>query len=234
MLTAKQHELLLFIHDRLATTGVSPSFEEMKEALALKSKSGVHRLIGALEERQFLRRLPHRARALEVMRLPGEAVPAPGAAPVPTVASVSDLAAARKARSARLHPQATTPALSIPLVGRIAAGLPIEAIEGHEQLAVPAALLGPGEHYALEVVGDSMIDAGILEGDFALVRKTEEAREGDIVVALIDEQDATLKYFHREGRMIRLDPANPAHQPQRYQPGRVHVQGRLSGLLRRY
>ena len=264
MLTAKQHELLLFIHGRLSETGVSPSFEEMKDALDLKSKSGVHRLIGALEERQFLRRLPHRARALEVMRLPGEVVPvatraaagspaaAPAAAgglaaapaavgdPAAARAAVGDPAAARAARDAHtahaaaLRSPVAAAALSIPLVGRIAAGLPIEAIEGHEQLAVPASLLGPGEHYALEVVGDSMIDAGIFEGDFALIRKTGEAREGDIIVALIDEQDATLKYFHREAGMIRLDPANPAHQPQRYKPGRVHVQGRLAGLLRRY
>ena len=227
MLTSKQHELLLFIHRRLAETGVSPSFEEMKEALDLRSKSGVHRLIGALEERQFLRRLPNRARALEVVRLPGDATPA----------GVTDLAAARserEARRVRVKPEAAAPSLSVPLVGRIAAGLPIEAIEDHAELAVPAALLGPGEHYALEVVGDSMIDAGIFDGDFALIRKTEEAREGDIVVALIDGQDATLKYFHREKGMVRLDPANAAHQPQRYLASRVRVQGRLAGLLRRY
>lgn len=233
MLTAKQHELLLFIHRRLAETGVSPSFEEMKEALDLRSKSGVHRLIGALEERQFLRRLPNRARALEVVRLPGDATPAS----LPATPPVTDLAAARserEAKRAQVQPHNAAPALSVPLVGRIAAGLPIEAIEDHEELAVPAALLGPGEHYALEVVGDSMIDAGIFNGDFALIRKTEEAREGDIVVALIDAQDATLKYFHREKGMIRLDPANPAHQPQRYLPSRVRIQGRLAGLLRRY
>jgi repressor LexA len=229
MLTAKQHELLMFIHRRLAETGVSPSFEEMKDALDLKSKSGVHRLIGALEERQFLRRLPNRARALEVVRLPGEAR---GAA---ASASVTDLAAARARRaplpSAR-GPEA--PATAVPLVGRIAAGLPIEAIEDHEQLAVPAALLGAGEHYALQVVGDSMIEAGIFDGDFALIRATEEAREGDIVVALIDGENATLKYFHREKGMIRLDPANSLHAPQRYLPSRVKIQGRLAGLLRRY
>ena len=244
MLTSKQHELLLFIHERLSQSGVSPSFEEMKDALSLKSKSGVHRLIGALEERQFLRRLPHRARALEVLRLPEDAAPAIAgkafAAVSPPIASpVADLAAARAAReSGSAHRQFRPPSadgtVSLPLLGRIAAGLPIEAIEGHDQLAVPTALLGPGEHYALEVVGDSMIEAGILEGDFALVQKTNDAREGDIVVALIDRQDATLKYFHRESGMIRLDPANPRHQPQRYQPARVEVQGRLSGLLRRY
>ncbi|MFN3370780.1 MAG: transcriptional repressor LexA [Sphingomonadaceae bacterium] len=229
MLTAKQHELLMFIHRRLAETGVSPSFEEMKDALDLKSKSGVHRLIGALEERQFLRRLPNRARALEVVRLPGEA--RGGAAS----ATVTDLAAARARRAplpAARGPEA--PATAVPLVGRIAAGLPIEAIEDHEQLAVPAALLGAGEHYALQVVGDSMIEAGIFDGDFALIRATEEAREGDIVVALIDGENATLKYFHREKGMIRLDPANSLHAPQRYLPSRVKIQGRLAGLLRRY
>lgn len=231
MLTAKQHELLLFIHKRLEETGVSPSFEEMKEALDLKSKSGVHRLIGALEERQFLRRLPNRARALEVMRLPGSAGSA-AAAPAPT-ASVSDLAEAR-ARRAAASPPSDAPAIAVPLVGKIAAGLPIEAIEDHEQLAVPQALLGAGEHYALQVSGDSMIEAGIFDGDFALIRKTEEAREGDIVVALIDNADATLKYFHREKGMIRLDPANSLYEPQRYLPSRVKIQGKLAGLLRRY
>lgn len=221
MLTSKQHQLLLFIHERLAAAGVSPSFEEMKEALDLKSKSGVHRLIGALEERHFLRRLPNRARALEVVRLPDVAVPARGPA-------VADLDSVRRAR------QMAAFARPVPLVGRIAAGLPIEAVEDHEDLAVPATLLGPGEHYALQVVGDSMIDAGIFDGDFALIRKAEEARDGDIVVALIDQSEATLKYFHRENGMIRLDPANNAHQPQRYLPSRVKIQGKLAGLLRRY
>lgn len=221
MLTAKQHALLLFIHDRLAKTGVSPSFEEMKEALDLKSKSGVHRLISALEERHFLRRLPNRARALEVVRLPDESVPA-------RAAVVTDLESVRRAR------QAGTASRPVPLVGRIAAGLPIEAIEDHDDLAVPAALLGPGEHYALQVVGDSMIEAGIFDGDFALIRKAEEARDGDIVVALIDQQDATLKYFHRDRGMVRLDPANALHEPQVYLPSRVKIQGKLAGLLRRY
>jgi repressor LexA len=227
MLTAKQHELLLFIHHRLEESGVSPSFEEMKEALDLKSKSGVHRLIGALEERQFLRRLPNRARALEVVRLPGGGA-ASGAAATP--APVLDLAAARRAREAAFQPASVT----VPLVGRIAAGLPIEAITDHEELAVPQALLGPGEHYALQVSGDSMVEAGIFDGDFALIRACEEAREGDIVVALIDASEATLKYFHREKGMIRLDPANSLYEPQRYLPSRVKIQGKLAGLLRRY
>jgi repressor LexA len=243
MLTAKQHELLLFIHQRLAETGVSPSFEEMKEALDLKSKSGVHRLIGALEERQFLRRLPNRARALEVTRLPGMGQPgvsapaagqaAMGAAGSAGGAMVSDLAAARARKAAAALP-ADAPAIAVPLVGKIAAGLPIEAIEDHEQLAVPQALLGAGEHYALQVSGDSMIEAGIFDGDFALIRRTDEAREGDIVVALIDNADATLKYFHREKGMVRLDPANSLYEPQRYLPSRVKIQGKLAGLLRRY
>ena len=228
MLTAKQHELLLFIHDRLAETGVSPSFEEMKEALDLKSKSGVHRLIGALEERQFLRRLPNRARALEVMRLPG-------ASNTQSPAPVSDIAAARarKAEAAKALPD-EAPAIAVPLVGKIAAGLPIEAIEDHEQLAVPQALLGPGEHYALQVAGDSMIEAGIFDGDFALVKRTETARDGEIVVALVDNEEATLKYLRKEGAMIRLDPANGSYEPQVYEAGRVQVQGKLAGLLRRY
>jgi repressor LexA len=226
MLTRKQHELLLFIHDRLSQSGVSPSFEEMKDALDLKSKSGVHRLIRALEERDFIRRLPNRARALEVLRMPERVIPAKAAAsaPVPHAAPIA--------------PKIPTPAndgvMEIPLHGRIAAGMPIEAMEGQSSLSVPAALLGPGEHYALEVSGDSMIEAGILDGDYALIRRTETARDGEIVVALVDESEATLKYFRREGQMVRLDPANHAYSPQRYRSGQVQVQGRLAGLLRRY
>ena len=218
MLTAKQRELLLFIQDRLGETGVSPSFDEMREALALKSKSGVHRLISALEERGFIRRLPNRARALEVVKLPESATPAPS-----TVTP--------------LRPVAPAPAndtIEIPLHGRIAAGTPIEALQGTEGFAVPAALLGPGEHYALEVSGDSMIEEGILDGDFALIRKVDTARDGEIVVALIDNEEATLKTYRREGRTIRLDPANSRYDPQRYDEGRVKIQGRLSGLIRRY
>lgn len=228
MLTRKQHELLLFIHERLAAEGISPSFEEMKEALELKSKSGVHRLIRALEERSFIRRLPNRARALEVMKMPDRAVPAsaPGLAPEP----------ANDRRSAGVAPPvaANDGVIEIPLHGRIAAGLPIEALEGQSSLSVPAALLGAGEHYALEVSGDSMIEAGILDGDYALVRRTDTARDGEIVVALIEEAEATLKYFRREGRMVRLDPANRAYEAMRYDPGQVRVQGKLAGLLRRY
>jgi repressor LexA len=215
MLTAKQHELLNFINDRLSANGVSPSFDEMREALDLKSKSGVHRLISALEERKFIRRLPNRARALEVVRMPEIAATSP-AAPRPVI------------------PAAANDTIEIPLHGRIAAGTPIEALQGTEGFAVPAALLGPGEHYALEVSGDSMVEEGILDGDYALIRKVDSAREGEIVVALIYIEEATLKTYRREGQMIRLDPANRSYEPQRYDEGRVTIQGRLSGLIRRY
>ena len=223
MLTRKQHELLCYIHDKLNETGVSPSFEEMKDALDLKSKSGVHRLIRALEERSFIRRLPNRARALEVVRMPERVIPLKQPAQVtpPPPAPILPVAA-------------NDSVIELPLHGRIAAGMPIEAREGQSSLAVPAALLGPGEHYALEVSGDSMIEAGILDGDYALIRRAETARDGEIVVALIDDAEATLKYFRREGQMIRLDPANHAYSPQRYQSGQVQVQGKLAGLLRRY
>ncbi len=214
MLTAKQRELLLFIDQRLKTDGISPSFDEMRDALDLKSKSGVHRLISALEERGFIRRLPNRARALEVVKVPdvkaSNVVPMRPAAPAPA-----------------------NDTIDIPLHGRIAAGTPIEALQGTESFSVPAALLGPGEHYALEVSGDSMVEEGILDGDFALIRKAETARDGEIVVALIDEEEATLKTFRHEGNMIRLDPANRQYEAQRYEPGRVRIQGRLAGLIRR-
>ena len=217
MLTRKQHELLTYIHDRLAETGVSPSFEEMKDALALKSKSGVHRLISALEERGFLRRLPNRARALEILRMPDVKAGIASNPKAPTAA-----------------PQAANDVIELPLHGRIAAGMPIEALEGQNSLPVPAALLGPGEHYALEVAGDSMVEEGILDGDYALIRKTETARDGEIVVALINDAEATLKTFRREGSMVRLDPANRNYDAQRYRPDQVRIQGRLAGLLRRY
>lgn len=219
MLTRKQHELICFIQDRLAETGISPSFEEMKDALDLKSKSGVHRLISALEEREFIRRLPNRARALEVLRMPDAVAQTPLKVPtpltIPAAANSNDI-------------------LELPLHGRIAAGAPIEALEGQSSLSVPAALLGPGEHYALEVSGDSMVEAGILDGDYALIRKTDVAREGEIVVALIDDSEATLKYFRKQGPQVRLDPANSAYSPQLYRADQVRVQGRLAGLLRRY
>jgi len=228
MLTRKQHELLCFIHDKLAETGVSPSFEEMKDALDLRSKSGVHRLIRALEERSFIRRLPNRARALEVVRMPEGVIPLSPTAPAAVKAPMTAPPAPK------LPAAANDSVIELPLHGRIAAGAPIEALEGQSSLSVPAALLGPGEHYALEVSGDSMIEAGILDGDYALIRRSDTARDGAIVVALIDDNEATLKYFRREGQMIRLDPANHAYSPQRYAAGQVRVQGHLAGLLRRY
>lgn len=226
MLTAKQHELLHFIQQKLDAGGISPSFEEMKEALGLKSKSGIHRLISALEERGFLRRLPNRARALEVIKLPEGSKPA--------VDNDRDNVVPLRKPAPALRPIAANDIVEVPLHGKIAAGVPIEAFEDYNNLAVPAALLGAGEHYALEVSGDSMVEAGIFDGDYALIQKASTAREGDIVVALVDGQDATLKFFRREGPMIRLDPANSAYEPQRYPAERVIVQGRLSGLLRRY
>ena len=226
MLTRKQHELIRFIQVKLEETGVSPSFEEMKEALDLKSKSGVHRLISALEERGFIRRLPNRARALEVLKQPED---------------VSSKASARSADNVvtlkRPEPARAAPAndvIEIPLHGRIAAGMPIEALETGAMLPVPAALLGAGEHYALEVSGDSMIEAGILDGDYALIRRTDTAREGEIVVALVRGEEATLKYLRRQDGQVRLDPANAAYEPQIYDPREVVVQGKLAGLLRRY
>lgn len=226
MLTAKQQELLIFIHNRLEEGGVSPSFDEMKDALALKSKSGIHRLISALEERGFIRRLPNRARALEVLKLPDGL---PRTAPTPPAAT-----AAPAATPPQALPIAANDVIDIPLHGRIAAGVPIEAMETDRTLSVPAALLGSGDHYALEVSGDSMVEAGILDGDYALIQRTDNAREGQIVVALIDEAEATLKYFRRDHGRIRLDPANPAYQPQMYDPRQVRIQGRLAGILRRY
>lgn len=235
MLTRKQHELLTFIQVRLEQSGISPSFEEMKEALDLKSKSGVHRLISALEERGFIRRLPNRARALEVLRQPDSAVSKPAAVREPAAQSavVTPLRPAAKVAP----PQPLAPAndvIELPLHGKIAAGVPIEALETAATLPVPAALLGAGEHYALEVSGDSMVEAGIFDGDYALVRKTDVARDGEIVVALVRGEEATLKYLHREKGMIRLDPANAAYDPQFYRPDEVAVQGKLAGLLRRY
>ena len=230
MLTAKQHELIRFIQQRLEETGISPSFEEMKEALDLKSKSGVHRLISALEERGFLRRLPNRARALEVLKQPEDVVSG-SKAPAPRPAN--DPVTLNRA-AARAAPAPANDVVEIPLHGRIAAGAPIEALEGQTSLPVPAALLGPGEHYALEVSGDSMIEAGIFDGDFALVRRTDTARDGEIVVALVDNEEATLKYLHRDRGLVRLDPANASYDPQVYEPHRVKVQGKLAGLLRRY
>jgi repressor LexA len=235
MLTRKQHELLIFIDRHLKATGFSPSFEEMKEALQLRSKSGIHRLISALEERGFLRRRHHRARALEVTRLPNEpmevaAEPSPSPSFAPNVIRgdfTSRLPGVRAANEAG--------AVQLPLYGRIAAGLPIEALRDQgSQIEVPLALLGNGEHYALEVDGDSMIDAGILDGDTVIIRKGETADNGQIIVALVDDREVTLKRLRRHGKSIALEPANPSHKVQIVPADKVKVQGKLVALLRRY
>ncbi len=230
MLTSKQSELLRFIHERLENSGVSPSFEEMKDALALKSKSGVHRLIGALEERGFIRRLPNRARALEILQLPEGG----GARAVNKADNIVPITSASQKAPQTQIPLAANDVIEIPMHGRIAAGVPIEAMEGQSTLSVPMALLGAGEHYALEVSGDSMMEAGILDGDYALIKRTDTARDGEIVVALVRDEEATLKYLRREGAQVRLDPANASYAPQYYAPGEVRIQGKLAGLLRRY
>ena len=235
MLTRKQHELLLFINKRLAEGGISPSFDEMKEALGLKSKSGIHRLITGLEERGFLKRLPHRARALEVMRLPeqvsiGTRPPAQPAGFQPNVIR-GDFSSALSGS----QPAKEAEAVQLPLYGRIAAGTPIEALRDNStMIEVPAAILGRGEHFALEVEGDSMCNAGILNGDTVLIERAETAENGSIVVALIDNSEATLKRFRRKGDSIALEPANPTFETRIFGPDRVRIQGRLVGLMRRY
>lgn len=240
MLTRKQHELLMFIDRHLRDTGFSPSFEEMKAALSLKSKSGIHRLITALEERGFLRRRAHRARALEVIRLPENLAPRQARQPAkqpelplgPNVIRGPFAAAPPPRPAAESNDNA---AISLPLYGRIAAGVPIEALRDNgASIDVPAALLGSGDHYALEVAGDSMIDAGILDGDTVLIQRAETAENGAIVVALVDENEVTLKRIRRRGNSIALEPANPRHETRIFGPDRVKVQGRLVGLLRRY
>ena len=245
MLTSKQKELLLLIHERLQTSGVPPSFDEMKDALELKSKSGIHRLITALEERGFIRRLPHRARALEVIRLPdhmsADAAPPPaavsGSAPPASITPlrprpqpVAD--ASRSGRSAARNAAAL---IHVPLMGRIAAGVPIEAIQNHaDDVACPPGLLGPGEHFALEVKGDSMIEAGIHEGDTVIIRRTSSADTGDIVVALVEKEEATLKRLRKRGGTIALEAANPRYETRVLSHDQVDIQGKLVALLRRY
>ena len=231
MLTRKQHELLIYINRRLADSGVSPSFEEMKEALGLKSKSGIHRLISGLEERGFIRRLPHRARALEVVKLPEEsAAKTPRGKFSPTVIK-GDF----KTALPGLPVAETAEAANLPLYGRIAAGKPIEALgDGSNSIGIPAGMLGGGEHYALEVAGDSMVDAGICDGDTVLIQKCDTAENGAIVVALIDANEVTLKRLRRRGNSIALEPANKAYETRIFGPDRVKVQGKLVGLLRRY
>jgi repressor LexA len=232
MLTRKQHELLMFIHERIKETGVSPSFDEMKEALDLASKSGIHRLITALEERGFLRRLPHRARALEVVKLPQQATAA--APPKGRAPFRPQLVEADRAGQAG-DPTAANDVRELPILGRIAAGTPIEAIQ-HERdrLLVPEALLGAGEHFVLEVQGDSMINAGILDGDRVIIRKGATANSGEIVVALVMGEEATLKRLRRKGASIALEAANPAYETRIFGPDQVQVQGKLVGLIRRY
>ena len=241
MLTRKQHELLVFIDRHLKATGFSPSFEEMKDALHLKSKSGIHRLISALEERGFLSRRHNRARALEVMRLPDDMAPArPGETPGRPAAGTPAFApnVIRGDFSQRLtgvKAPESAGAVQLPLYGRIAAGLPIEAMrDATNHVEVPVALVGPGEHYALEVAGDSMIDAGILDGDTVIICRSDTADSGQIVVALVDDGEVTLKRLRRRGASIALEPANPRHETRIFPADRVRVQGRLVGLLRQY
>ena len=252
MLTKKQYELLMFIHERVRESGVPPSFDEMKDALDLRSKSGIHRLITALEERGFIRRLEKRARALEIIRLPDNI--SEGVRPAASRAQAQRLAhtdsSARPARGEHRIPADTRAvgssfprrgnhdadgASAVPLMGRIAAGTPIEALQNRgNDMPVPAMMLGGGEHYALEVTGDSMINAGILDGDTVIIKRTDTANTGEIVVALVDDNEATLKRLRRRGDSIALEAANPAYETRLYGADRVRIQGCLVGLLRRY
>jgi repressor LexA len=242
MLTRKQHELLMFIHERMKEAGIPPSFDEMKDALDLRSKSGIHRLITALEERGFIRRLPNRARALEVVRLPDSMNPSLGGRKARFEPNVID---GNLGRVAAMPPRANTSgpiaaseagrAVTVPVMGRIAAGTPIEAIQTHSHtITVPPEMLGAGEHYALEVRGDSMIEAGIFDGDTVLIKKQDTAGTGEIIVALVDDEEATLKRLRKKGNSVALEAANPAYETRIFGPDRVKVQGRLVGLLRKY
>ena len=235
MLTRKQYELLMFIDKRLKESGISPSYDEMKEALGLASKSGIHRLITGLEERGFIRRLPHRARALEVIKLPENSGDAPASVsrPRPNVVRPdfnSQLAGARVERNAE-----GTEAVQIPLYGKIAAGTPIEALRDHStSIDVPIDMIGRGEHYALMIEGDSMIEAGILDGDTVIIRRCDNADNGEIVVALVEDEEATLKRIRRKGASIALEPANKAYETRIFGPDQVKIQGQLVGLMRQY
>ncbi len=238
MLTRKQQELLLFIHERMKGSGVPPSFDEMKDALELASKSGIHRLITALEERGFIRRLPNRARALEVIKLPegyaASAQPQRGFSPSVIEGSLGKTTPTPASSARDLQSEAAN-STSVPVMGRIAAGVPISAIQNNtHDISVPMEMLGPGEHYALEVKGDSMIEAGILDGDTVIIRNGSTATAGDIIVALVDEEEATLKRFRRRGASIALEAANPAYETRILPADRVKVQGKLIGLIRRY
>lgn len=230
MLTRKQHELLMFVHDRLSRSSVSPSFDEMKDALKLKSKSGVHRLITALEERGFIKRLPHRARALAVVKLPDAALPQGLRARGKSAEGLAEGASV-----ANFTPRPANDVVSLPLYGKIAAGTPIEALADRSTFVdVPANIVGAKECYALEISGDSMIDAGIWDRDTVIIERSETADNGQIVVALVDDHEATLKRIRRKGNSIALEAANPAYETRIFGPDRVKVQGRLVGLFRRY
>ncbi|MBI0162737.1 transcriptional repressor LexA [Bartonella sp. M0283] len=239
MLTRKQYELLLFIHNRLKETGIPPSYDEMKEALDLASKSGIHRLITALEERGFIRRLPNRARALEVLKLPESMVP-----PTNTVRKFSPNVIegtknkpfkniiAKELGDGESGPAAN---VNVPVMGRIAAGVPISAIQNQtNMLSLPPDMVGSGEHYALEVKGDSMINAGIFDGDTVIIKRGNTANPGEIIVALVDDEEATLKRYRRKGASIALEAANPAYETRIFGPDRIKIQGKLVGLIRRY
>jgi len=237
VLTRKQHELLMFIHERLKESGVPPSFDEMKDALDLRSKSGIHRLITALEERGFIRRLPNRARALEVIKLPDGAARSLAAAQRGFTPSVVEGSLGKRPPETRNEgvPVAAGASVVVPVMGRIAAGVPIEAIQTQSHtVSVPPEMLRKGEHYALEVRGDSMIEAGILDGDTVLIRKTDTADSGDIVVALVDGEEATLKRLRKKGGSIALEAANVAYETRIFGPDRVSIQGQLVGLIRQY
>jgi repressor LexA len=237
MLTRKQQELLLFIHERMKESGVPPSFDEMKDALDLASKSGIHRLITALEERGFIRRLPNRARALEVIKLPEAYSPSlkPQRGFSPSVIEGSLGKPKPVVAPAPVSANDGGSSVSVPMMGRIAAGVPISAIQNNtHDVSVPADMLGSGEHYALEVRGDSMIDAGIFDGDTVIIRNAKTANPGDIIVALVDDEEATLKRFRRKGASIALEAANPAYETRIFGPDRVKIQGKLVGLIRRY
>jgi len=239
MLTRKQHELLMFIHERMKESGIPPSFDEMKDALDLASKSGIHRLITALEERGFIRRLPNRARALEVVKLPDSMNPSLGGRKARFEPSVIEgqlgKVAAPPPRTDIAPLRDAGRPVTIPVMGRIAAGTPIAAIQSHSHtIAIPPEMLTSGEHFALEVRGDSMIEAGIFDGDTVLIRKQDTAATGEIIVALVDDEEATLKRLRRRGNSVALEAANPAYETRIFPPDRVKVQGRLVGLLRKY
>ena len=234
MLTRKQYELLRFISERLKESGVPPSFDEMKDALDLRSKSGIHRLITALEERGFIRRLPNRARAIEVIKLPELASAGGGSRRGFTPSVIEGTLGKVRGSGAGAEDDGNRP-VAVPVMGRIAAGTPIEALQTRSHtISVPPDMLGAGEHYALEVRGDSMVEAGILDGDMALIQRNETADTGDIVVALIDDEEATLKRFRRRGASIALEPANAAYEVRILPPNRVKIQGKLIGLYRKY